>query len=287
MQITHKHWLFFYFSITIFSLFLFLNYTKTSSQNLQIHYLDIGQGDATLIITPENQKILIDTGPIGNLNQKFKEYVSYFEKEIDLLILTHPDSDHIGGIFDVLKIFEIKEMVLSQNIHQNADFQRLLQIIKSKNIPTLFANQNTDLRIGKNVFIDFLYPFKNSSNQEQNSFSNSSLVLKILYGQQSFLFTGDAEIKQEKLITLSQQNIKADIYQAGHHGSKTSSSTSFLQAIQPKITIVSAAKDNSFGHPHQEILDRFKSFGIEIYQTLEEGDISLYSNGIKTWKNNN
>lgn len=236
-----------------------------------------------MIITPENQKILIDTGPIGKINQKFKKYFPFFDKEIDLFILTHPDSDHIGGIFDILKNYEIKRMILSQNTQNKTAFNNLLQITQQQNIPTLFANQNTDLRINQNLNIDFIYPFTQSTLTEQNSFGNPSLVFKIIYGQTSFFFSGDAEKEEENLITLTSQNLKADIYQAGHHGSKSSSSLSFLQAIQPKITIISAGKENSFGHPHQEVLDRLKQLNSAIYQTAQKGDITILSNGKNFW----
>ena len=284
MEFKFKHWLFFYCLIAIIAIFLYLDYTKINSKYFQINYLDIGQGDSILIITPENQKILIDTGLIGNLNKKFKKYISFFDKEIDLFMLTHPDSDHIGDVLNILKNYQIKQIVLPKSIQQNAEFKILLNNIKSEKIPFLFANSETDLKIGKNVFIDFLYPFKNTSTKEQNIFNNSSLVFKVVYKENSFLFSGDAEAKQEKMILQSIQNLKADIYQAGHHGSKTSSSEIFLQAIQPKITIISAEKDNSFGHPHKDVIKSLKNKGSIIYQTAEEGDITFYSDGNIYWK---
>ncbi len=284
MKLNLKYWSLLYSLLFLFVFFFFAEYKKVYSQFLEIHYLDVGQGDASLIITPENQKILIDTGPVGNLNQKFKKYLSFFDKEIDLFILTHPDSDHIGDVFNLLKSFQIKKIALPQNFQNKTNFNLLLKEINRKNIPVLFVKQNNDLQIGQNTFIDFIYPFSNSSIQEQNEFKNSSLVFKIQYGHVSFFFSGDAEKKQEKLIVLSNFNLKSNVYQAGHHGSKSSSNQFFIQNIQPQKTVISSSKDNPFGHPHEEIILRLKKLKSEIYQTSKEGDLSFYTNGKNIWK---
>lgn len=284
MQFQKKHWLFFYSLISTLTIFLYQDYKKIHPKHLKINYLDIGQGDATLVITPQNQKILIDTGPAGNLNKTLKKYLSFFDKKIDIFILTHPDSDHIGDIPNILKSYKIQKIILPKSIHKKAEYKMLINQIQSKNIPYLFANNYTDIIIDNNIVIDFLYPFTQSTIHEQNSFHNASLVFKLIHQNNTFFFSGDAEKKQEKLIIQSLQNLQSDIYQAGHHGSKSSSTEIFLQAIQPKITIISAGKDNSFGHPHQKIIERLQKKDIKILETSKENDITFYSNGIKYWK---
>lgn len=283
MQIQFQKWLWFYVVCCFCLFFLYSDYQKISIRFLSVNYLDIGQGDATLLITPENQKILIDTGPPGSLMAKIPKFLAFFDKKIDLLILTHTDLDHIGSAFELLNNYSVRQVILPQDLKDKKEFENLLLLLEKQNIPFYFARQSQDWKIGKSVYLDFLYPLDNLSLQAQTKLENNSLIFKIIYGKTAFLFSGDAGIKEEKSLVLSQQNLQAEIYQVGHHGSKTSSSMEFLTSIQPKISIISAAKENTFGHPHPETMQRLNNLKSTIYQTAQAGDLIFYSDGQKVW----
>lgn len=286
MQIQFQRWLGFYVAFCFCFFFLLSDYQKISLRFLSVNYLEIGQGDATLFITPENQKILIDTGPPGSLMPKIPKFLAFFDKKIDLLILTHTDLDHLGSAFDLLNKYSVRQVLLPQDLKDKKEFENLLLLLEKQNIPFYFAHQKQDWKIGQSVYLDFLYPLDNLSLQTQTKLENNSLIFKIIYGKTAFLFSGDAGIKEEKSLVLSRQNLKSEIYQVGHHGSKNASSIEFLSAIKPQISIISAAKENAFGHPHPEALKRLNNVKSTIYQTAQTGDLIFYSDGQKAWLQN-
>lgn len=281
MLSSKKHWLGFYGVFFVISFFLFIEYQKISTPSLRVVFFDVGQGDSTLITTPNNQKFLIDTGLSGNLVQKLKNHFSFFGKTIDLLVLTHPDLDHTGDTFQVLENFKIKQVLLPFNAKQTPLFLNLIDVFQAHKIPLAFANHQNDLQIGKTTYLDILYPELDSSFQEFNQLSNASLVFKLVYGKNTLFFSGDAEKKEEKKILLSSQNLQADFYQVGHHGSKTSSSTEFVQAIRPQISIISVDAYNQFGHPHQEVLQTLVPS--RVLQTALNGNLYFTFNEKDFW----
>lgn len=279
MKIQTKQWLLLYLIINTLIVTLTFNYLKINHTKLKAVFIDVGQGDSALIITPQNQKILIDGGPTPNLGEKLSPYFSFFDKKIDLVILTHPDSDHLNGLIPLIENYSIQQVILPLVSKNNSPYEFFLKSLQDRNITYSFGNSQTDIQLNKDTSIDFLYPFPQSNFSNINNFSNPSLIFKIKYKEVAFLFSGDTESKEEKIALISPYSFQANLYQVGHHGSKTSSSSVFLQSIQPQIAIISSENNNKFGHPHLETLKTLEINNIKHFNTARVGDIGFYSDG--------
>lgn len=250
------------------------------NKQLKISFLDVGQGDAILIQTPEHKNILIDAGPDSNVTNNLGKELNFFNKTIDLFVLTHPDKDHMGGAIDVMQKYSIKYAVLTGLAPDNELYKAFLFEIKNRSIVVLLATSEQDIRIGQNEYLDIIYPLKglNFVGQHIKDKNNTSIAARLRKRDNKswknlIMLTGDAEIIAERAILLSGQDAKADILKLGHHGSKTATSREFLNAVVPRAVVVSAGKDNSFGHPHPETMEKVK--GLENRNTMEEGDITF------------
>ncbi|KJS23238.1 MAG: hypothetical protein VR72_02270 [Clostridiaceae bacterium BRH_c20a] len=249
---------------------------STSTDYLEVHYLDVGQGDSTLIMLPDGQTILIDAG----CNSAGKGVVDYLKKLdiklVDHVIGTHPHEDHIGGLDVVINSFNIGKVYLPKVSHTSKSFEDLLLAIKNKGLKVTEAKGGIALNIGDRATAVFVAP--NSSNYPD--LNNYSAVVKLIYGDNSFLFTGDAEEKSEGEILLqSRTQLKIDILKVGHHGSSTSTSQPFLDIVAPKYAVISVGKENDYGHPHQEIIKRLEEKGVQYFRTDLQGPIIVQSNG--------
>ena len=249
---------------------------STSTDYLEVHYLDVGQGDSTLIRLPDGQTILIDAG----CNSAGRGVVDYLKKLdiklVDHVIGTHPHEDHIGGLDVVINSFNIGKVYLPKVSHTSKSFEDLLLAIKNKGLKVTEAKGGIALNIGDRATAVFVAP--NSSNYPD--LNNYSAVVKLIYGDNSFLFTGDAEEKSEGEILLqSRTQLKIDILKVGHHGSSTSTSQPFLDIVAPKYAVISVGKENDYGHPHQEIIKRLEEKGVQYFRTDLQGPIIVQSNG--------
>ena len=256
-------------SLTILSLVLSLSlhqFFQISSNEYRLSFLNVGQGDAILIQTPEYRNILIDAGPDGKVVEELSKKLNFFNQEIDLFILTHPDLDHYGGALDVLQKYPVKTVMMTGLGIENELYAAFLSELNNRNIPIIYPENSRDLQISQDLYLDFLYPFENQSliGQEVKNRNDTSisLVIRNSAGRPLALLTGDAEEAQERDLLLSGQNVTAPIFKLGHHGSKTASTEQFLAAIQPETVVISAGIDNKFGHPHEETLERVKDLAI-------------------------
>ncbi len=275
--------------------------TIASSANLRVIYFDVGQGDSALIITPKGKTILIDGGPDDKVLSRLGEALPVGQKKIDTMILTHPHADHLDGLVSVLKRYEVGEVYYTGVIHTTSSFLEWLKLIKEKKIPMKIINKIEDVAIDS-ATLHFLYPNRNlsfststasggdwrgqeSKNQKTNSnLNNTSIVFKLVYGRTSFLFMGDAEIPVEKELLMVGVDLKADILKVGHHGSHSSTSEEFLSAVGPEYAVISAGKNNDFGHPHLRTLRRLERHNVKIFRTDEDGSVEFASNGEKIIK---
>ncbi|NLZ53145.1 MAG: MBL fold metallo-hydrolase, partial [Thermoanaerobacteraceae bacterium] len=252
------------------------NLTGTPSEvegELKVHFLDVGQGDSILITTGSNA-MLIDAGDRGYGSS----VVSYLKKQgvkkLDYLILTHPHADHIGGAADVVKAFEIGKIIMPKVSHTTKTFENLLLTIQNKGLKITSPNPGDEYELGGARF-KILAP--NSSSYK--SMNDHSVVTRIAFGNTAFLFTGDAESTSESQILSKGFDVKSDVLKVGHHGSKTSTTASFLKNVSPKYAVISVGKGNNYGHPTQEVLERLDSQGIKVYRTDEAGTIIATSDG--------
>lgn len=245
-------------------------------QPLSIHFIDVGQGDC-IFINAEQGNILIDAGERGNSDTVIRYLRNFNVSTLDYIIVTHPDSDHIGSMPEVIEAFDVRKIVMpyiiKKNIPTTKIFEKLLYVIKSSGAKVIAATPGDKYDIG-DVKITALGPV--SQNEDLN---NMSVVIRVELGKTSFLLAGDAEMEEELDIIKNGDTLKSDVLKAGHHGSKSSSSYEFLKAVLPHYVIISCGKENSYGHPNTEALDRFRFIGAEVFRTDKVGTIILGSNG--------
>lgn len=242
---------------------------------LQVHFFDVGQGDATLIITPDEKTILIDAGP----NSKQDQLLGYLDAlgvdRLDFLIFTHPHEDHIGGGDVVVQTRDVGRILMPDFSSSSSTFTKLLTVIEEKDIEIEPVEHGNVYTLSECKFT--IYGPISITEKDAN---NASIVLRLVYGSTSFLFSGDAEEKaEEEVLGLYANNLRSDVYQVGHHGSNTSSSINFVEKISPSIAVFSCGKDNEYGHPHEEIITRLHDLGATLYRTDLQGSILLLSDG--------
>ncbi|WP_225340467.1 MBL fold metallo-hydrolase [Lysinibacillus capsici] len=245
----------------------------TAGHEMQVHFIDVGQGDSILIESPSGKTMLIDGGVKGAGQQ----IVSYLKElginKLDIVVATHPDADHIGGLISVLDNMTIEQFYDSGKVHTSQTFEEMLTRIDEKNIPYHVPKIGDDIEFDKDVNVKVL-----NANDQATDNNDASIVLKMTYGNVSFLLTGDAGVALEK--EMLQYDVKATVLKAGHHGSNTSSSEEFIQAVKPEVTILSYGEDNKYGHPHAEIVDRLQAIGSKIYATADLGTITVSTDGV-------
>ncbi|MFD4492348.1 MBL fold metallo-hydrolase [Lysinibacillus fusiformis] len=245
----------------------------TAGHEMRVHFIDVGQGDSILIESPNGKTMLIDGGVKGAGQQ----VVSYLKElgvnKLDQVVATHPDADHIGGLIPVLQTIPIEQFYDSGKVHTSQTFEEMLMAIDQKNIPYYVPKTGDLIEFDKDVTVEVL-----NANEHATDNNDASIVLKVVYGNVSFLLTGDAGIALEK--EMMQNDVTATILKAGHHGSNTSSSEEFIRAVKPEVTILSYGEDNKYGHPHAEVVDRLQAMGSNIYATAESGTIIVATDGV-------
>lgn len=250
-------------------------FVQLPDDRFHVYFLDVGQGDATFVKTSFGHQILIDGGPNNYVIEELGKVMPFFDKTIDLVILTHPHADHIDGLVEVLKRFEVENVLMTGVYSGDSTYLEFLRVIEKQNVRVFFAESGLGFRFG-NVEVGVLYPVESFYGKSFDNMNNSSITVKISYGDKSVLVTGDLEIEGEAELAESGLLDNVDILQVGHHGSKTASSLPFLAKISPEIAVVSCGKDNKFNHPHEEVLENLKLSGVnEIFRTDLEGMIEF------------
>lgn len=245
-----------------------------NDHQLHVYYLDVGQGDSIYIKTPAGDDILID----GGNNDQGQRLVQYLHNlhvdDIEVMIGTHPDADHVGGLDDVLKNFKVKNVYLPKVSHNTKTFEDLLRAIKKQGLSVKTAKAGVALPL-QGADAKFVGPVKDNY-KELNDYS---AVVHLTYGKNAFLFTGDAEYPSEKDMIDDRQDLKSDVLKVGHHGSSSSTSVPFLRAVQPKYAVISVGKDNKYHHPTQKTLNKLNKDHIQIFRTDEQGTVEATSDG--------
>ncbi len=261
------------------SCYLWTLFQALPDGKLYVYALDVGQGDAILIKTPEGKKVLIDGGPGNVVLERLNEELSFFENTIDMMILTHPHADHVDGLVEVLKRYEVKKVLFTGVECHYPTYEEFMRLIYEKEIPFGFSESDKDYLLEPNVYLDILYPIEPITGQEVKNLNNSSITLILVYGETRMLLTGDAEEEQEEEILMTAADISANIYKAGHHGSKTATSEIFFSSVRPEAVFICAGKDNHFGHPHEETMSLLERNEVEVRVTKDNGTIEYVSDG--------
>lgn len=248
------------------------------SSEFQVSILDIGQGDAILLEAPTGQVILVDGGPDKSVLRRLGEELPFWERRIDLLVLTHPHEDHLAGFNSILDRYMVGGVMITGIEAKSQAYQHFLETIKQKQIPLLVMEKPFKVSFGE-VRLEIIYPQTSISGKRISNLNNSSIVMRAVYKEFEMLLTGDAEEIEEKALLASGVDITADVLKAGHHGSETSSSEDFIKAINPKLVVISSGLGNSYGHPSPRTLKRLERLGIPIRRTDQEGSIHLNTDG--------
>lgn len=270
MRFKNKQYLSF---LLTFILSFAVNFSNVfAANNLKVHFIDVGQADSILVQAPNGKNMLIDAG-----ETKDNAVMNYLKglgiSKLDAVVATHPHSDHISEMDDVINNFDIGNFYMPKVSHTTQTFSDMANALKRKGIKATEAVAGNWIGLDENLGCDIVAP--NSDNYED--LNNWSAVIHLTYGNTSFLFTGDAEELSEKEILNNGLNIKSDVLKLGHHGSSTSTSSDFLKAVNPKYAVISYGADNDYGHPHSETLEKLN--GITTYKTATDGNIVFTSDG--------
>lgn len=258
--------------------------------------LDVGQGDALLLTTPEQHHILIDGGPDSRVLEELGDVLPFLWKDIDLLVLTHPHEDHVNGLVPILERLKVKAVLLSAPDYENLAYSKLLKEIIRQDIPTYVARADQDFRFGS-LTLDVLYPLESVAGETVKNVNNASVVIRVVVdergvedgreaetqdGVKTLLLMGDAEQEVEvellewKEMYTEANPLQANILKAGHHGSRTSSTWDFLEAVSPEVMVISCGEGNTYGHPHEETLEKAEDLGIRVFRTDVDGRITVF-----------
>lgn len=250
---------------------------KESRDGLTVAFLDVGQGDAILIDAPNGNQVLIDGGPNKKVLRELSKAMPFYDRTIDMVIATHPDGDHIGGLPEVLNRFSVDFFVEPGVASESAVYEELETLVEKKNIRKVLARRGMKINLAEGTYLLILFPNVDVSDWDAN---DASIVAKLVYGDTSFLLTGDSPQKIENyLVSVDKENLDVDVLKAGHHGSKTSSSESFVGYSSPEYAIISVGKENKYGHPNKGVLEILEKFGVRILRTDEMGSVTIGSDG--------
>lgn len=240
---------------------------------ISVHFIDVGQGDSTLIQTP-NHNILIDAGE----NSAEEDVIDYLNNlnitNLDYVVATHPHSDHIGGLDGVLNNFNVTNILMPDVTHTTKTFENLITAIENNNTNVIIAQSNQTITLD-NITYTVLSPLRTS----YDNLNNYSVVIKMDYNNVSFMFGGDAEKLVETDILNNNYNVDIDVLKVSHHGSNTSSSSDFIKAMSPTVAVISCGLNNDYGHPHKEVLQTLTTNNAKLYTTPELGNVTVTTDG--------
>ena len=242
-------------AVVFLIMLLLTRIVRIINPTLKIYFIDVGQGESTLIVTPKNKKILIDGGE-GKTNVLFQYLLDRRINKIDYIIISHFDSDHCNGLIEIIEKMRVENIVMSKQSKESEEYKKILEIIKQKNIKVSSVKAEDKIIIEKNLYTKILNPAEKFEFQDLN---NNAIVAKLVYKNFSMLFTGDIEKAEENLAKKYKNELKSTILKVAHHGSKTSTSEEFLKYVEPQIALIGVGENNKFGHPNQITIEKLKN----------------------------
>jgi competence protein ComEC len=267
------------FLLGIAVLLLIFWFTKTPAKQLEVFFFDVGQGDSELIKSPGGQNILIDGGPDKTVMSRLSEALPVYDRTIDLMILTHPHDDHVAGLVDVIKNYNVKKILYTGVSHNAPNYLAWLKAVKDKKIPLTIIDHAQQIKLDNETFLEILYPRISLLGRDVKFLNNSSIVARLEYKNFSTLFMGDAENPVEDELIGAYVSIKAKVIKIGHHGSDTSSGEKFIKAVSPQTAVIEAGVNNQFGLPSLRTIKRLERENVKVYRTDLNGTIIIKSDG--------
>lgn len=251
----------------------------SASGTLEVYFFDVGQGDSELIRLPGGENILIDAGTSSTEDELVGELRSLGAETLDLVVATHPHADHIGGMAAVIDAFDVRQVVMPRVSESDTPttktYENLLQSIADKGLTITPAEPGDELLSSGGAVLTVLAP----NGEDYGDLNNYSVVLRLTYGEDSFLFTGDAEEASEEEMLSLDWPLTATVLKCGHHGSETSTSPAFLDAVSPQYAVISCGVDNDYGHPDAVTLEKLEAAGVEVFRTDRQGTILASTEG--------
>ena len=272
------------FFVFILSLYIFIT-LRNDKGILTVAFLNIGQGDSIFIESPSGNQVLVDGGVGRGVLRELSSVMKFYDRSLDVVIATHPDADHIGGLIDVLEKYKV-DLFLEPGVESDTNVYESLKtqvgkLESGEKIKKLLARSGMKIDLGSGAVLEILFPEKDVRGWETNT---ASIVARLVYGENEFLLTGDSPSAIENYLVNKYKGelsvLQADVLKAGHHGSRTSSSDNFVRAVDPEYAIISAGENNRYGHPHQEVVDLFNKLNIKILRTDTDGRIVFKSDGV-------
>ena len=240
---------------------------------VRMEFFDVGQGDGIYIRTPQGNDIVVDGGPGDVMLSKLGQALPFYDRTIELIILTHPHADHVSGLVEVLKRYEVSQVVLPEAVYDSEVYKEFLDLLKQKHISVAQPRLGQRIFLDEQTVFDVLYPVLPRFAKLPSDINDVSIVGRLSFGGQHVLFTGDAGQDIEQLLLALKLPLDATILKIGHHGSRHSSALEFISAVSPAYSVISVGADNRYGHPHPEVLAALKKVGIGILRTDQEGDV--------------
>ena len=283
MQTLRKHAVLFFVGI-LFAANFFIWYAVSAEERgiLTVAFLDVGQGDAIFIESPTGKQILLDGGPDGSILSGIGALLPFYDRSIDMLIVSNPDKDHFAGFIDVLKNYQVGNIMEPGTIPNTEIYKIFKEFVREEGATSVLARRGMNIDLGGGAYLQILFPDRDVSGLSTN---DGSIIAKLVYGGTSFLLPGDTTQNIEKyLIGLDGSNLDVDVLKLAHHGSKTSSSEALLAVTTPDYAIISAGLHNKYGHPHKEVIERLAKYNIPTLGTYEDGMIIFESDGEQLWR---
>lgn len=241
-----------------------------------VYFFDVGQGDSIFIQAENGNQILIDGGPGDAVLAELGNVLPFYDRTIDMLVLTHPDADHLNGLVEAVKRYKPKAVLETGVLHDTAQYEEWRTFLAKNKIPIAHAKAGEKFLVADGVTASVLFPFHDQEGEKPKAVNDTCIVLRMDYGETSFLFTGDIESKAERMLAILRHDaVDVDVLKVAHHGSKTSSVAEFLEAVSPETAVISVGRNNRYGHPHPEVIDRLSGLEIPVYRTDLRGTVVM------------
>ncbi len=274
---TYFRWYFLLLLIVLATILLFILLNPKKVGIMTFAVLDVGQGDALYIESPTGTQVIVDGGPGNNLLKVLPKVLPFYDRSVDMIVVTNPDSDHYEGFIKFLDKYSVANVLEPGTTNSYQAYGVFQKKIEQKNIKKTIARRGQEIDLGGGAYLQVLFPDRNVSEVSPNT---GSIVMKLVYGDASVLLQGDSISSIEQyLLELDGDYLKADILKAGHHGSKTSSIEEYVAKVSPKWAVISSGENNSYGHPHKETIQTMNKLKIPTYSTCNNGTILFESDG--------
>ena len=266
----------------VMALLIWLAILALPDGRLHVAFLDVGQGDAILVTTPDGRQMLIDGGPAATeLNWRLGQEMPFWDRKLELVVNTHPDSDHLGGLVSLPDRFRVEHTLVSDVAGSSELYHAWEKELAEIALTPTIGQAGAKLDLGGGVIATVLNPGPASAGLDEPN--DHSVVLHLQFGQISFLLPGDIEVPVEQKLVEREMPLRATVLKSPHHGSRTSSSEAFLEAVEPQLVVISVGEDNHFGHPSPEVIERYATYGLPVLRTDERGTIELITDGERLW----